>query len=124
VHINTSGVIAEVPVSVIRGLPCHDHFISGWDWSDTMVVQRGLKILLVGGLAFLRALTTWGNLRDTRSVAGFFLSENLDMRYRVFISLLRLRDGFGGARPAPFEPREKTKEFGRGLFGLHSIVTY
>ena len=29
-----------------------------------MVVQRGLKILLVGGLAFLCALTTWGNLRD------------------------------------------------------------
>ena len=40
-----------------------DHRSVG-DWSDTMVVQRGLKILLVGGSAFLCALTTWGNLRD------------------------------------------------------------
>jgi predicted small integral membrane protein len=29
-----------------------------------MVVQHGLKILLAGCLAFLCALTTWGNLRD------------------------------------------------------------
>ena len=36
-----------------------------------MVVQRGLKILLVGGLAFLCALATRGNLRDPATNYAF-----------------------------------------------------
>jgi hypothetical protein len=53
----------------------------------------------------------------------FFFLKNLDIRYRVFVSLQRSRRVWR-RDPLLSSRGEKTKKFGRGLFGLHSIVSH